>query len=529
METRSDRRRRAAGGRRLLAPGLAAAAVALVLVCVYVRTLAPGLLMNDSGEFQTLAATLGHTHPTGYPVYLLLGKLATFIPAGDVAWRVNLVSAISAGVAAAELVLLGYLLSGRIWLPAAAALALGLSPTLWSQAIIAEVYAPAAALMLGVLLCLAVWQKTQQTRWLAAAAVIGGLSIGVHLSVALMAPAALVFVALDRTAPKRNFTAAALGGLGGLLLTLAAFGIVDAGRPPSDYFEAVVNPSRPAWGLGQRDLDGFAERLRFSLSARQYGQNLRRPTAAALKRQAGEYFSNLPEELPPLWLLAAAIGFVQLLRGNRRYAVLLVLTLGTHMLYVIHHDMGDIHVAYIPTYVVLAVFGTTVLGVRSVVEPAKRWTGIAEAVLVPVLLGATFLPMFENGAWTLEGRRAAWVPEGEPRFEVGYSERLQRDLTATVNALEEDATVFTEWALIYPFCYVAHVEQGRTTMRFIQTYPAIGQDRLADSALELIAEESAVRPVYLSDPLPEVAQSFELQPVSKGGMLLFRVGARRGL
>ena len=34
-------------------------------LALYIRTLTPGLLPGDSGEFQTLAYLLGHTHPTG--------------------------------------------------------------------------------------------------------------------------------------------------------------------------------------------------------------------------------------------------------------------------------------------------------------------------------------------------------------------------------------------------------------------------------------------------------------------------------
>jgi hypothetical protein len=45
-----------------------ATAVGLLSLVLYARTLAPGLLPGDSGEFQTMAILLGHTHPTGYPV-----------------------------------------------------------------------------------------------------------------------------------------------------------------------------------------------------------------------------------------------------------------------------------------------------------------------------------------------------------------------------------------------------------------------------------------------------------------------------
>jgi hypothetical protein len=51
---------------------------------LYVRTLAPFLLRGDSAEFQTLAYTLGITHPTGYAIYLLFAKMfITLLPIGS--------------------------------------------------------------------------------------------------------------------------------------------------------------------------------------------------------------------------------------------------------------------------------------------------------------------------------------------------------------------------------------------------------------------------------------------------------------
>ncbi|MCL4823025.1 MAG: DUF2723 domain-containing protein, partial [Anaerolineales bacterium] len=44
-------------------------------------------------EFQTLCATLGMTHPSGYTTHLFICKLFTLIPLKNIAWRANLMSA----------------------------------------------------------------------------------------------------------------------------------------------------------------------------------------------------------------------------------------------------------------------------------------------------------------------------------------------------------------------------------------------------------------------------------------------------
>jgi transmembrane protein TMEM260 (protein O-mannosyltransferase) len=98
------------------------------LLAVYVRTAAPSVLSGDSAEFQLAAPLLGVPHPTTYPLYVLLGKLATLlIPFGDMAWRVTLVSALCAALAVALFFLLARRIAG---LPGAivAALALGVAP-----------------------------------------------------------------------------------------------------------------------------------------------------------------------------------------------------------------------------------------------------------------------------------------------------------------------------------------------------------------------------------------------------------------
>jgi len=65
-------------------------------LALYIATLAPSVvtIFDDSLEFQLITYQLGIAHPTGYPLYTLLGKLFTFIPVGNVAYRVNLMSAV---------------------------------------------------------------------------------------------------------------------------------------------------------------------------------------------------------------------------------------------------------------------------------------------------------------------------------------------------------------------------------------------------------------------------------------------------
>ena len=121
-----------------------ALAVGVAALAAYVRNLAPDVLYSDSAEFQTLAYTLGMTHSTGYPVYLLLARLLGLLPLGSLAWRVNLLSATSAAVTVSAVYLLARHVTRSRTGALLGSLALGLSYTFWSQAVIAEVGADSA-------------------------------------------------------------------------------------------------------------------------------------------------------------------------------------------------------------------------------------------------------------------------------------------------------------------------------------------------------------------------------------------------
>src|SRR5881296_2764911 len=89
---------------------LVAAAIAAT---VYGLTLSPSVGAGDSGELILAAQSLGIPHPPGYPVWVLLARVAALLPWGSVAFRVNALSAAFAALAAG----LFYLLAARCGLP----------------------------------------------------------------------------------------------------------------------------------------------------------------------------------------------------------------------------------------------------------------------------------------------------------------------------------------------------------------------------------------------------------------------------
>ncbi|MBU1345224.1 MAG: DUF2723 domain-containing protein [Proteobacteria bacterium] len=67
---------------------------------VYLHTLTPTVGFHDSGDMITASWVLGLPHPTGYPLYTLLGKVfCIIIPIGNIAYRMNMESALFASLA----------------------------------------------------------------------------------------------------------------------------------------------------------------------------------------------------------------------------------------------------------------------------------------------------------------------------------------------------------------------------------------------------------------------------------------------
>lgn len=184
--------------------GLSAAAGVLA---AYLLTLAPGVVWSgagiDSGDLAAAVAVAGVPHPTGYPTLMLLGLAVRAIPLGDLALRLNILTALAAAVSLIPLGLLAARLRPRsstsLPVPEAVAAAAvltvyGLAPLVWSNAIITEVYAFASLFLWSALYAAARARAAAATakgsaRWAAAAGVLLGLGTGAHVTVTLGAPA----------------------------------------------------------------------------------------------------------------------------------------------------------------------------------------------------------------------------------------------------------------------------------------------------------------------------------------------------
>ncbi len=159
----------------LLADPLIGLALFLAGLYAYTQTLAPTVLDGDAALFQYTPYVLGVTYPTGYPLYILLGKAwVTLFPFGEIAWRMNLFSALCSAAAlpliygaARRLLPPAQLGRETRWAALVTVLTFATIPTFWRWSTEAKIYALNILLFSGVLYTLALAGKWQETggRW----------------------------------------------------------------------------------------------------------------------------------------------------------------------------------------------------------------------------------------------------------------------------------------------------------------------------------------------------------------------------
>jgi 4-amino-4-deoxy-L-arabinose transferase-like glycosyltransferase len=436
-------------------------AVGAVVAVVYLGTLAPTVLyydipgLFDAPMLQAEVAVLGVGHPTGYPLYIMLTHLFTYLPVGDEAYRVNLASAVY-GVAAVLLVYaVGLRFTGRVVAAACGALSLAFCGTFWSEAVIAEVYTLDVVFLAVITLLLLRWRagEPRSDRLLLLVAFLCGLSLTHHLTSALLVPGALLFVYLvDRDRAKD------------LRLMLRAAALFALGLLPYIYLpiralmNAPMNESDPST-LG---------RFLLLITGGSYaieppeGKMACNPSVLATESwwtRAQLFGEDLAGQFP--WLLVAVglLGIVYLLRTDRALSMLLgLIFVGSvgHVLLYLGYGVEDFYVFMIPAYFVFALSIAAGVasclryaGQRSNVSPRWRRYGV---VLVGVVALAT----------PLLGARLDYAGQD---YSGDY--RGRRIIEAVARNADEGATVLHHRSSLW---YMVLVEERRRDLTLVDPF-----------------------------------------------------------
>ena len=390
------------GGGAFGRPGAAllGALTGLLVFLLYLGTLAPTVLyygypeLFDPAMLQAEVSVLGIGHPSGYPTYMMLTHLFTYLPFGDAAYRINLASAVYGACAVVVIYAVGLRLSRHPVAAAVGALALGVSSLFWDQAVIAEVYTLNALFIAVILYVLLLWRERPRDRYLLLAAFLMGLSLTHHLTSGLLIPAALAFVfVVDRK--KLGEKRLALKGVSLFIVGLLPYLYL----PIRAAMEAPLNeadPSSPGRFLLLVTGGSYLLKLLTDLETgappgSEDVPSRAQPILQDVADRITDHGDYLYAQFPPLLMLAGLLGAFYLVRRDRPAALLLGITFFGWLVHALTYGVEDYYVFLIPAYVILSLF--VAVGVGVILGWAMGLVGrlaggtLSRAALVLVLCG----------------------------------------------------------------------------------------------------------------------------------------------
>ena len=343
-----------AAPRAIALPGAALFGLtALLAGLAYLRTVAPGVFTLDSPELTASAYSLGIVHSPGYPVYMLFGHLFLKLTLGDVGLRMNLLSALTAAIAAGLITLMVWWLSGRRLASLAAGLAFALCYYVWSMAVIAEVYTFQALLLVATLALLWQWRQRGSFASLALATVLAGLAAANNPSTVLWWPG-LLLLAWTADA-RRDLRLRQIVGLGALLaLSLSALLYLPL-RSLAEPAFIYVGSYDASGQFNAMDLSR-PENLVWYLSGRQFSWLVAPYTPLELVQEFGRTVGWLWAGFLGVGLPLGLWGLWTLYRNDRFLALGLALTSLGHSLFFIAYAAPDKETMFLPLFAIWAIF-----------------------------------------------------------------------------------------------------------------------------------------------------------------------------
>ncbi len=464
---------------------------------LYVATVAPTVTWGDDATLQ-LAAVEGVLQASAgsHPAWVVLAHLLTKLSLGELAYRVNLASALAGAVT------LGLLYLSLRALPVSrpagilATVAFAVSHTFWAHAVRAEVYTLTLATMALMVVVGFAWHRTGQDRYLILLGLTIGLAFATHLLAVLYLPAlAWLLIARRRQLTRRSLICL---GISTFLALLPLVYLLwrDAQRMQSDLQTTL------RWALFTFDNYDFGGRM-LAFSADTFAGD-----AAQWILFLGYQFFGLA--LP----LGAAGAVLSWRRLSRDAAVFVAFQYLAPAVFAFSYAVGDRYVFFLPSY--LAFTAWLAVGIDAVLRTWRdRRAGAAFPgplvislglllVVIPVLTYRLTPDIMQHYGWHVrEGRQ---VPGPNGRYfllwppKAGYFDA--RDYAeVALAAAPQHALLLADPSLAAP-------------MQFLQRTENIRPDVMVHFCcwdIDAVLAANSQRPAALADDASEIYPIDRLQ------------------
>ncbi|MBS1514368.1 MAG: DUF2723 domain-containing protein [Bacteroidetes bacterium] len=367
----------------------------------YVATLAPTVTFIDAGELTTVCAKLGVAHPTGYPLFTILGHLFSLLPFGSVVYSLNFMCAVISSVTVSMFFSLMVFLFTRLklnddtWedrlsdisvynISFAASLVLAFSKTFWDTSNAIEVYSlHTFFIVANITLFLKACNLTsgdlkgsllaREKSWLLFAFVLG-LSFTNHLSTIFLSVGFLYLFFAVNGFNKLSFQRIALLAIP-FLIGLSVY----------IYLPVRANNPVLAWGHP----DTWANFYRH-VSGKQFSVWMFTGSDNMFKQL--EYFTGaFPLEFFYAPLILAILGLIELAIKSIKMFFYTALLAGFCVIYASNYDIHDIDSYFLLAYIVTAIW--IGFGIYFIVKRFKE--GMQKAVSTILIFVALF-PMINS-------------------------------------------------------------------------------------------------------------------------------------
>jgi hypothetical protein len=456
-----------------------AATLTIYLVCA-----APGVLYGDSAELQAVALDGGVAHPTGYPTFVLLGRVFGSILGGEPAHRITVMSAVFGAASICAFITVLLKLGLPMWGAVSGALVYAMSFTFFWSSIRTEVYTVAIFMFfIGLWLSLHALEHPGPKR-VAGAGLFLGLVLTGHLAFAPAVMVILIALVVARPAEggsrTKYISVLAVTFISGLLPYLYLFWADRAGYP-MNYLQYTIEPAGNQYGLTAERFDDLWERIPWLIFGKEsqpviFLVHPRPMVWQVLRVLSIEFIYHFGPVAIPLFLL----GIYQALRKLMRRSWLIFGIIIASAVFGAGFGPGRmLQIFIIPSTIGVAMtvsFGIWYLVERLAGDPAvsdgpggRRLTCRAYVLLAAVTCSIIFLPhslrIFLEDSRTFPGDFKMQV-EGEPEIDTfvprlddfreprQYGERVLRQIP-------EGSLVVGKWKEIMTLYYLHYIEGER--------------------------------------------------------------------
>ena len=358
------------------------AGVSIIAGIIYLKTICPTVEFIDSGELAVNCFRLGIPHPTGYPLYVLLGKLAVILFPGEIIFRCHFLSLIFTSLAAGLLFSVIKSLSPstgyRHPVSASIALFIAFSPVWWSQGTANEVY---CITLLADLLAISFFIKyinNKNPKFLIAGFFIWGLSFGSHMSTVFLLPALIYMVYITdgfKGVLKPRYRWAVMFFI--VALTLYIY------LPVRASFKPFLNWSNPA------NLEGLINHI----SGWQYRVWMFKSPAKMIEG-VGYFFRLLYEQFGVVGLILTITGLISSFSKKLKLSVFLTIIILADIIYSSNYEIIDIESYYLLGFACMAIFaGLGLLYIINIVSNLKSFNPYEKIIKIAVILALFALPV----------------------------------------------------------------------------------------------------------------------------------------